>query len=98
MIDPMHEDDYGNANSRRIQAVELRVQILEKSNEALSAKVDLNTLITNSIKTDTADLVAFAKTAGGVFAFLGWIGVLIKWFVAVAASIGGVWIAWKTLK
>lgn len=78
-----------------IKAVAVRVKALEDAHDELNRKVDANTKITASIKSDTGDIVDFFNAGKGTFKVLGWLGKGIKWVSSVALAIGAVYAAWK---
>ena len=61
----------------------------------LEQKVDANTLLTEKLATDTADLLEMWKDAGVVFKWLRRLGALVVWVRNVALAGLALYVAWK---
>ncbi len=86
-----HEDDV-----REIRAVAARVSALEAGHAELAAKVDENTRVTTSIKSDTAHLVDFVQAYKATKLVGGIAGQFLLWLALVGGGLAGMWAAWKT--
>ena len=81
----MNEQDF------QIQAIALRVLILENSHSALKEEVLINTRITMQVKDDTGDIVAFTQSLGKFVKFMKAFGVFLKWAASIATAVAAIW-------
>lgn len=85
-------------HAAEIRAVAERVDSLESAHHSLQIELAANTRVTASIKEDTADLVAFTKTANSLVTLARWVGKLLSWLAPIAAVVLGVWATIKGVK
>lgn len=73
------------------QALETRLRKLEDGHKTLSHKVDANTVITQQIKTDTAELVFIFKAAGEGIRSVVRVGKGVRWFAGSLIAISTIY-------
>jgi hypothetical protein len=57
-----------------------------------------NTATTKRIESDTAEMLDMFRSAKGGFKVLGYVGSILKWAAAFAASITALWLSLKGMK
>ena len=62
---------------------------------AMERKVEENTVVTEKLATDVADLLTMWRDAGVVFKWLRRLGAGLVWLAKIATAIGALWAAWR---
>jgi hypothetical protein len=80
------------------EQLEQRVAAIEKEMPTIRSSLKENTDITQSVKSDTADLVEFVRGITGLTIFAKWVGKSLQWMAPIALAAVGLWAALKGVK
>jgi hypothetical protein len=69
------------------------IDLLKSQHNEIRKAVDENTIITNTIKANTDEIIEFFKAGKGFFKIAGYAGTIAKWLGAVAAAVTAIWAA-----
>ena len=78
--------------------LEKRVLALEDGAKNMRTELQTNTSITASIKSDTQDLVDFARACSGLVVVSRWMGKALQWLAPIALVAVSVWAVIKEKK
>lgn len=76
---------------RATDSIEERLDAGENRMDDLEAEIKRNTLITEGVKTDTAEIIDFFHSMHEAFKVLNWIGALAKPMMYIAMLISSIW-------
>ena len=83
---------------RNTDEIKKRLDDGDRRMNGLDAAIKENTEITEGIKSDTAEIVAFFASAKGAFQVLNWIGSVAKplaYIAMLVSAVGGVFVLFK---
>lgn len=76
------------ADDNRLDELARRVEVIE-------SQIAANTMLTEAVKQDTAELVAFFKAAQGAVRFGRMLGGAAKWLTQLAAAAVVLWVVFR---
>lgn len=95
MMHPPHVEQPHRTDTEREQDTsEWRVETLYRI-DALEAAVAKNTALTEAVKKNTDDIVAFFEAGKGTFKVLKAVGVAAKWVTTVTVACAALYVMWR---
>ena len=77
------------------RAEDHRLDELSRRVETIESQIAANTMLTEAVKADTAELVAFFQSAKGFLRFGRMLGGAAKWMTQVAAAAVILWVVFR---
>jgi hypothetical protein len=80
------------------QNIDSRMGTFETNVKNISGKLDTHIASTDSIKADTAELLALFRSWKGAMTVAGWFSKPITWMATTFAALLGAYAAWRAMK